>query len=478
MEYRISDTLDCLEATGQDLQPRGGNAARVRAKTFAKLHTEQSLSREESLHISSRRFRPLVALIAAAAAVLLLSGSVFAAWKLGAFRFTEALGPVAEPLDVHAQTYEPDDSQPIPASFGYASWVKAQAGDYNLTLLSLTASDGVLRATVDVSPRREGVPALRDSGLTLAFADYETDSTPPREVGPWKDRVELTATLTEALASDAEIVFSLFAPGREPALAVFSLDALDTAWQEMASSDRIRFATSAETKDYRFSLCTLTASPSTIYAVLDVEALTDFGHSNLDRIPELAVWNHTRQNSGSHLDARLVGSAEGLRRYLIGYLGSEPVNEVGDVITFEVMALLEEGDLEEHPYHLFDVELEDLVPDGLTLSDPQGKPTQGIAWLMLRVESTGIILDGLLNEGSDPSSCPSVTLIFRDGTEELILYDWGQSPKPMSEHFAETSDLVGRRDGSVRGTLSFRTLLDLTALAAVVVDGQTFPVSP
>ena len=173
-----------------------------------------------------------------------------------------------------------------------------------------------------------------------------------------------------------------------------------------------------------------------------------------------------------------MGSAEGLRRYLIGYLGSEPVNEVGDVITFEVMALLEEGDLEEHPYHLFDVELEDLVPDGLTLSDPQGKPTQGIAWLMLRVESTGIILDGLLNEGSDPSSCPSVTLIFRDGTEELILYDWGQSPKPMSEHFAETSDLVGRRDGSVRGTLSFRTLLDLTALAAVVVDGQTFPVSP
>ena len=297
MEHRISDLLDCLGNAGQDLKPRGGDAARVTTRTLAKLHGARTLPlepaphSEQTLSVPRRRTRPLAALIAAAAAVLLLCGSVFAAWKLGVFRFTDEFGPAGNSLDAYAQTYESNDAQAIPADYGYASWVKAELGDYNLVLLELEASDGLLHARVDLSPRREGLPPYRDSGLTLAFADYETTATPPRQIQGWKDRVELFAVLPEPLAADAEIGFSLSGPGVSPARASFRMDALDRALEAMASTDRIHYATSAETKDYRFSLRSLTASPTVIYAVLDVEALTDWGRSHLDQIPEFAVDN-------------------------------------------------------------------------------------------------------------------------------------------------------------------------------------------
>ncbi|MBO4418380.1 MAG: hypothetical protein J5789_00915 [Oscillospiraceae bacterium] len=469
MENRISDLLDCLEDMGQNLKPRGGNANRVQNRTFEKLHGTQTLC------VPRRHIRPLRVLIAAALAVTLLCGTVFAAWKLGIFHFSDAFGPAGNALDSHAQTYEPDSSEVIPASLGYANWVKAEAGDYNLTLLRLTASDGTLRATVDVSPRHEGLPALRDSGLRLAFADYETASSLPREVGPWKDRVELTAALDEPLDADAEITLSLSGPGTEPALAVFPLDALDKAWQNLAASERHHYATSAETKDYRFSLRSMAASTSMIYAVMDVEALTEYGMAHLDVIPELALYNHSRQNSGTLLDARLVGSEEGMRRYLFGFQGTRPINEAGDSITFEILEIIEAGDMEGHPYYLFDVKLEDLVPDGIILANSQGQPAGCVTWLTVRVEALGMTIEGL-GDLRNYLGVPTVELIFRDGTREKILYDWGEEGRSNAEHIAQTADLVGNRDGTVRESLSFRNPLDLSVIAAVVVDGQTFPI--
>ena len=478
MNYRITELLDGLEEAGQPLRPRGGDAARVRERTLEKLHAAQPLPREQVLSVPRRRTRPLAALIAAAMAVLLLCGSVFAAWKLGAFRFTDEFGPAADSLDAYAQTYESNEAEAIPAAYGYASWVKAQAGDYNLVLLELTASDGQLHAKVDISPRREGLPLYRDSGLTLVFADYETVSTPPRKEG-LRDRVELFAALPAPLAADAEIGFSLSGPGAEPARTSFRLDALDRAWEEMASTDRVHYATSAETKDYRFTLRSLTASASTIYAVLDMEALTDYGRSHLDQVPEFAVDNRSRQNSGSLLDARLLEEGEGVRRYLVGFLGSQPLNEAGDRISFEILELFEEGDLAGHPYYLFDVKLESLIPDAVEVTAPQGEPERWVSWQRLSVDAIGLTVEGL-GEPRDDGSRPRVELLFRDGSRETVMdADW-RPGVTRSAHDAILESSTGwTRDSAWTDHLSliFAAPLNVSELAAVTVDGQTFPLN-
>ncbi len=468
MNYHISDLLDGLENAGQPITPRGGNAARVKALTLSRLHTEKSQPKR-------RRFRPLTVAAAALAAVVLLGGSVFAAWKLGAFRFTDQFGPAGEILDSHAQTCAPDSSEAIPADFGYASRVKAETGGYNLVLLELTASNRQLRAVVDISPKDESLPPLRDSDLTLAFAGYETTVVSSREISAWKDRVELCATLNKPLADDAEIVFSLSRPGETPALAAFSLNALDAKREELLATDRRHYAVAAQTQDYRFSLRSLTASPSVIYAVIDAEALTDYGKAHLDVIPEFSVYNSTHQCSGTLLGARLVGSEENLRRYLIGFAGSIPSNEAGDSITFEILQLFEEGDAAEHPYYLFDVKLEALIPGAVTLSAPEGTPAASITWQSVSVDAIGLNITGLQGGEWNAYGQPTVTLVFRDGTRETVLDDTGwHAGSPRSAHDAAIADFTGRHDGTAHLNLVFSQPIDAAGLAAVIVDGQTF----
>lgn len=467
MNHHISDMLDGLENAGQPITPHSGSAERVKALTLSRLKQEEAALRR-------RRFRPLQIAAAALAAVLLLGGSVFAAWKLGAFRFTDEFGKAGETLDAYAQTYPQDAADAIPADFGYASWVKAEAGDYNLVLLELNAGDGQLRATLDVSPKDESVPPYRDSGLTLAFADYET-VTESSEKGAWRDRVELSAALDEPLAADAEITLSLSRSGEAPALASFPLNALDERREALESTDRRHYAVAAETKDYRFSLRTLSVSPSIIYAVLDAEALTDYGKAHLDVVPEFAVYNGTHQSSGSLLDARLVGSEENLRRYLIGFVGNLPVNEVGDSIGFEILEIFEDGDTVGHPYYLFDVKLEALIPDAVTLSVPEGAPSGSITWQSIRVDTVGLTVDGLQGEAELAPSYPTVTLVFRDGTQETVLDGEGwHAGSPRSAHDAAIADFIGRHDGTISVSLIFAQPLDPADLAAVIVDGQTF----
>ena len=467
MNYHITDLLDGLDDAGQPLQPTGGNAPRVKAMTLSRVQTEK-------VQPARKRLRPLTVAAAALAAVLLLGGTVFAAWKLGAFHFTDEFGEAGEALDAYAQTYTQDASEAIAADFGYASWVKAEAGDYNLVLLELNAGGGELYAMLDVSPKDESVPAYRDSGLTLAFADYETVSD-ASEKGQWRDRVELRAALDEPLAADAEITFSLSRPGEAPALAVFPLNALDERREALEATDRCHYAVAADTQDYRFSLRSLTASPGVIYAVLDVEALTDYGKAHLDVVPEFAVYNGTHQISGSLLDARLVGAEENLRRYLIGFVGSLPVNEVGDSIGFEILELFEEGDTVGHPYYLFDVKLEALIPGAVTLSAPEGAPTGSITWQSAGVDGVGLSVEGLQGDTVLATANPTVTLVFRDGTQETVLDNNGwHAGSPRSAHDAAIADFTGRHDGTVQLSLLFGSPLDPTNLAAVIVDGQTF----
>lgn len=361
MEHRISDLLDCLEDAGQDLKPRGGNTARVRARTFAKLHEAKAPS------VSRRSLRPLRILVAAAAAVLLLCGSVFAAWKLGAFRFSEVMGPEGEILDQWAVNYDPENTQPVAADNGYER--QEHPGEY----------------------------------------------TP-------------------------------------------------------------KIATAAETKDYRFSLRTLAASESVLYAVVDVEGLSDYGLAHLDVIPEIALSNRTHPGSSALLDARLMESGDGVRRYMVGLSRNADVNAEGDIIVFELLELMEEGDMTGHPYHLFDVELEQLVPKAVPTDAPTGTPKSGTQWDDLELDALGLTLKGSVDrEAPWP---PVVTLVFRDGTQEIVLDEdnsfYGQQAPMPEGHRAILTNAGGHRDGPDYLSLIFARPVDIDDLAAVEIDGQTF----
>lgn len=469
MNYHISDLLDALEESGQPIQPKGGSAARVKALTLSRLGTPQAVP----VPSARGRLRPLRGIAAAVAAVFLLGGTVFAAWKLGVFHFEDEFGAAGKLLDSHAQSYEPSDSgEAIPADYGYAAWVKAQLGDYNLVLLELSAGNGQLHATLDVSPKDESLPAFRDSGLTLAFADYKTSAS-LRQMQGWRDRVELSATLDESLAPDAEIAFSLSGSDQSPTQTSFRLNALEENFERLSAENRQHYATAAETQDYRFSLRSLAASPNVIYAVMDVEALTDWGAAHLDTIPEIAVSNHTHQNGGALLDARLVGSEDGVRRYIVGFLSNLPLNKAGDTISFEILELFEAGDAAGHPYYLFDVVLEDLIPAGIELSSPAGEPTGSITWQSVTVDELGMTVSGFDHSSYEPTY-PSVVLIFRDGTQESVMDEDWHLGDTRSTHDAVASEFTGHHDGSAYLSLIFGQMLEPGELAAIVVDGQQF----
>ena len=473
MNYRISDLLDGLEEAGQPVTPRGGNAARVKAKTLARLREAEAPAR--SAGPVRRRFRPAAILAAALAAVLLLSGSVFAAWKLGAFSYQEEFGPAYEVLDSFAQTYptEPEEDDVLVASGGYADWIKAKVGDYNLYLFELSAEDGTLRAQVYLSATDESIPFFRDSGLTLSFLGYETESTVLAQ--GWMDFVTLSAPLDGSLAPDEKIVFILSGPGSPSAMAEFPLNVVEQSIEEQMARFGPRYATTAQTKDYRFTLRSLTASDNILYAVLDMEARTEWGMAHIDAVPEFGVRNTTHDSSGNLMAPKLLSSEEGLRRYLIGFVGSSPVNEPGDSIKFFLLGLHEKGDVAEHPYNLFDVKLEAVVSGAILAEEPEGEPAYNVTWRSVNVNPMGMLIKGALDGTWYDNSYPAVTLVFRDGTRESVVFpDWQFSDERWDTHEALMVDFEGQSDGSISFSLTFAQPVDPADLAAVIVDGQTF----
>jgi hypothetical protein len=159
----------------------------------------------------------------------------------------------------------------------------------------------------------------------------------------------------------------------------------------------------------------------------------------------------------------------------VGFSSNSPVNQAGDSISFELLGLYEEGDTIEHPYYLFDVELESLVSGEVRLTEPEGEPVSNAVWKTSSVNPMGMTLAGRLEGKSYENSWPTVTLIFRDGTRETVLYnDWRIRDEPTTPHEARLADMTGEHDGTVRTSLTFAQALDPADLSAVIVDGQTF----
>ena len=173
--------------------------------TMKRIESEQ----KQTYH---RGRRPVTILVAVAAAIALLCGSVFAAYELNLFNFSRLFGENTEIIEDAVITYEPTSTEAVPATGGYAARNHDTAEDYNFTLLGeVTASAKLLYATIDVSRVSEDVPVFADSGLTLGIDGYEA-RTFYRGVG-MTDRIVVYATLDEPLTEGATLDFTLTGPG-------------------------------------------------------------------------------------------------------------------------------------------------------------------------------------------------------------------------------------------------------------------------
>lgn len=247
---------------------------------------------------------------------------------------------------------------------------------------------------------------------------------------------------------------------------------------EAPKEPELKFVTSAQTTDYCFTLRTLAVSESVIYAVMDVEARTAFGLEHLDECPEFAVTNRSNPGSGMMLDARLIACEDGVRRYLMGYLKNYGDHAVGDVISFELLALREAGDMASHPYSLFDVQVEQLVPGAVTVVATEEPPETGTVWMRLKLDSLGLRLEGHVDWKTLQE--PQVVLFFRDGRCETVLdNDWCPTQDALPpDHTALQVDMGGWRDGTDYLGLVFSRPVDIETLCAVEVDGQEFIIEP
>ena len=91
------------------------------------------------------------------------------------------------------------------------------------------------------------------------------------------------------------------------------------------------------------------------------------------------------------------------------------------------------------------------------------------------MDAAGLTVDGLQSETGSEPAFPTVTLVFRNGTQETVLdgETW-HAGSPRSDHDAAISNFTGQHDGTAHVDLIFGQPLDPADLAAVIVDGQTF----
>ena len=243
-----------------------------------------------------------------------------------------------------------------------------------------------------------------------------------------------------------------------------------------------------ETPDYRFTLQSLAAGTGVIYAVVDVEAISDFGMDHLDWKPRFAVANHTHPTSASLLDGMLIGEGENSRRYLVADLG-QPGNQPGDVVNLELLEIVESGDLSSHARSLFRVTLPELVPGALTWTPKEetsqtestGAVSHDIRWRELCLDPLSLTFTGTLQAEDPwmPSGIPVVTVTWKDGTQETVLPEDYRTPADaLPEHAPSPHAAVMTHFGGTREQMTLAILpavpWDVEEIAAVTVDGVTF----
>lgn len=252
-------------------------------------------------------------------------------------------------------------------------------------------------------------------------------------------------------------------------------------------------ATSAETQDYRFTLESITASPNAIYAVMDMEPLTAYGRAHMELSPqELTIvcgnFTHTSNGSGG---SDLIESGDNMSRYLVYRIGEGlDINQAGDIINFQILNILEDGDTAAHGYDLFDVELESVISASAqcvseTASAPVNYTTVSVTPISLYLEgqfSGSENQDGLV-PADYMAENPEIILGFRDGSSYTVM-DWDWHYDPSHADFGEygivaqsTSANGDAYSGTICRSLLFSQVIPLEELDTITINGTVYRVN-
>ena len=240
-----------------------------------------------------------------------------------------------------------------------------------------------------------------------------------------------------------------------------------------------------DTQDYRFSLESMTAVPNGIYAIVDVEPLTDYGKANLTSSNyDLLCSDATSLSSGT-VGSQIIESSEELVRLLVWSVDDESVIQPGDLISFEV-TVMEDGDTDFHSYPLFNAPIDSVLTDSVSLTGDGDYDTAVLTPLTLHLEK--IIRpdadgdeDAQLEAVDLAMGNPEITLTMTDGSSYTLLDDsWYPDTVDLGQYGTLALSTEGDRqdDGStvISHTLLFTQPVDLSEIASVTIDGIIYTV--
>lgn len=244
-----------------------------------------------------------------------------------------------------------------------------------------------------------------------------------------------------------------------------------------------------DTQDYRFSLESMTAVSNGIYAVVDVEPLTEYGKSNLNSAGyDLLCSDATHLSSGT-VGSQVIESGDELVRILAWSVEAESSVQSGDLISFEV-TVMEDGDTASHSYPLFNAPLDSVLTDSVSLTGDGDYDTAVLTPLTLHLEKTidlGLSKDATDIErlkkmhALDVMDYAEITLTMTDGSSYILLDDnWYPDTVDLGQYgtLARNAEGQDQDDGTVliSHTLLFTQPVDLSSVASVTVDGIVYTV--
>lgn len=260
---------------------------------------------------------------------------------------------------------------------------------------------------------------------------------------------------------------------------------------EVAENIQPSESTTADTQDYRFSLESMVADSNVIYAIVDMEPLTDYGRAHMNLSYQeltIACGNLTTKSSGS-VGSALIEAGEDMSRYLVYSIRDSGEQQVGDLIHFEILNIIEDGDTAEHSYALFNVTLDSINHASATaervsdLADGQSEYTDvTITPMSLRMQAEyhgGPDEQGMV-AADRAFAAPEITLTFKNGDSYTIMdEEWYPDKADFGEYGIAMGSGHGdgtESDGTMYKTYLFSQLVSLEELDTITIDSVVYQV--
>lgn len=253
-------------------------------------------------------------------------------------------------------------------------------------------------------------------------------------------------------------------------------------------------ATVSDITDYRFTLESMLAGQDSIYAVICMEPLTEYGQQNMGlAVPEEIEFYLTNQSSSGGMRTELLDCDGLTAHYLAIWTGNE-ANAVGDMVSIEVYL-----SAENKGYPLFSQEITDIVDGEAVIDlDPSVYDTELEYFDKLTITPLSMTIEGWFNYayGEELTEAalaggktkedvdirpymrktPKVTITLQDGTAFSLKDNTTDTEfMPYGTYGSLSSTGYGDREtGQVVNTWTFSQVVDLSEIACITVDGVDY----